>query len=127
MSDSALASLLRGIERFNRQEYFEAHEVWETLWLAERGPLADFYKGLIQCAAALLQLRRGRLAGARRLYERQRSLLVPYAPETLGIAVGALLADMDALFARVTAEPPGPASSARETQMPRIAPPPDRD
>ena len=126
MSDPPVALLRRGIEHFNRLEYFEAHEVWEALWLAERGPLADFYKGLIQCAAALLQLRRGRLSGARRLYERQRTLLSPYAPETLGVAVGALLADMDALFAGPGAEPSGRAHPAGDAEMPRIAPPSDR-
>ncbi len=119
MSDSPVGLLRRGIEHFDRQEYFEAHEVWEALWLAERGSLADFYKGLIQCAAALLQLRRGRLSGARRLYERQRALLSPYAPETLGVPVGALLAQMDALFA-------GRAHPAGDAEMPRITRPSNR-
>jgi hypothetical protein len=32
---------------FNRQEFYEAHDVLEELWLADRhGPKGDFYKGL---------------------------------------------------------------------------------
>ena len=124
MTEPATSTLRRGIEHFNRGEYFEAHEVWETLWLRERGPLADFYKGLIQCAAALLHLRRGNLAGARRLYDRQRSLLSRYEPETLGIAVGRLASEMDALFARVTTGAPGSARPIALADMPKIAPPP---
>src|SRR6185295_8264016 len=39
---------------FNQGYYWEAHEVWESLWVAcgRRGATADFLKGLIKLAAA---------------------------------------------------------------------------
>src|SRR5262245_52833141 len=49
------AYFLGYIECFNRQLYFEAHEVLEQLWLPQRsGPDGDFYKGLIQLAGAFV-------------------------------------------------------------------------
>ena len=110
--------LRRGVEHFNRGEYFEAHEAWEAVWLRARGPLAEFYKGLVQCAAALHHLRRGNADGARRLHDRGRRRLAAFAPQTLGVPVARLLADMDALFA-ATPIAPGAATTAGARTAPR--------
>ncbi len=46
---------------FNREQFFEAHEVLEALWLQERGrPKALFYKGLIQLAGAFVHIQKNR-------------------------------------------------------------------
>ena len=46
---------------FNQQKFFEAHEVLEPLWLAQRRePDGEFYKGLIQLAGAFVHLQKGR-------------------------------------------------------------------
>src|ERR1700689_1652178 len=42
----------RGIAHFNAQEFFEAHEVWEEIWLVEAEPEKTFLQGIIQIAAA---------------------------------------------------------------------------
>ena len=60
---------LRGIEHFNRGEFFEAHEAWETIWLHSSGIEKQFYQGLIQGAAALLKSQQGAVAAAKRLEE----------------------------------------------------------
>jgi predicted metal-dependent hydrolase len=57
----------RGIEKFRQGHFFEAHEVWEELWMVSTGPERLFLQGLIQIAAALLHLGRGRVEPARRL------------------------------------------------------------
>ena len=47
---------------FNRQLFYEAHDVLEDLWLPDRrGPNGDFYKGLIQLAGAFVHLQKNRL------------------------------------------------------------------
>src|ERR1700686_4737222 len=47
-----IAGLKRGIDLFNRGDYWEAHEAWEQEWMPDRkGPDAGFYKGLIQVSA----------------------------------------------------------------------------
>lgn len=56
------------IDLFNHGFYWEAHEVWERLWIAagRRGVAADFLKGLIKLAAAGVKVREGNRAGAGR-------------------------------------------------------------
>ena len=41
-----------GVADFNAGRFFEAHEVWEELWLAAAEPEKTFLQGLIQIAAA---------------------------------------------------------------------------
>ena len=48
-------------ECFNRQLFFEAHEVLEAVWLPARGGPKDlFYKGLIQLAGAFVHVQKNR-------------------------------------------------------------------
>ena len=58
--------LVEFIACFNRQAYFEAHDVLEEFWLITRGEKRDFYKGLIQTAVALLEIAAGQTAPASR-------------------------------------------------------------
>jgi hypothetical protein len=64
-----LEALLReGVECFNRREFWEAHDVWERVWLESRGESKLFIQGLIQYAAAYFHIQRGTLVGAVRLF-----------------------------------------------------------
>lgn len=64
---------------FNRQLYYEAHDVLESLWLGRRkASEADFYQGLIQLAGAFVHLQKGRLAPASRLFALALKKLEPY-------------------------------------------------
>jgi len=54
---------------FNRQLFYEAHEVLEHIWLQDRhGPNGAFYKGLIQLAGAFVHLQRNRPGPAAALF-----------------------------------------------------------
>ncbi len=72
--------LARGVEIFNRGEYFEAHDVWEEHWLNTHGSDRCFLQGLIQTAAALYKLEMGNVAGM--------SKLLSDAVEALGKVTG---------------------------------------
>jgi predicted metal-dependent hydrolase len=64
------AHYLGYFECFNRQLYFEAHDVLEELWLADRtGPNYSFYKGLIQLAGAFVHLQKNRLRPSAALFK----------------------------------------------------------
>ena len=69
---------LKGIEHFNCQEFFDAHEVWEDLWKKESGAAKPFLQGLIQVATALHHFKKKNLKGAKTLYESATDLLSPY-------------------------------------------------
>ena len=72
--------LIDFIACFNRQAYFEAHDVLEELWLKTSGEKRDFYKGLIQTAAVFLKLQQDKPAPAMRLALRAASHLEKHRP-----------------------------------------------
>ena len=56
---------LFALDLFNAGYYWEAHEVWEGLWIAagRKGCCADFLKGLIKLSAAGVKAREGQPVG----------------------------------------------------------------
>jgi uncharacterized protein len=57
----------RGVLHFNAREFFEAHEVWEEIWLVESEPEKTFLQGIIQIAAAFHHYSRANTDGAESL------------------------------------------------------------
>jgi predicted metal-dependent hydrolase len=55
--------LLRGIEQFNRGEYFEQHETLEDLWSAEPDDVRYLYQGILQVGVGLYHLQRSNYSG----------------------------------------------------------------
>jgi predicted metal-dependent hydrolase len=76
-------------QHYHQGEYWEAHEVLEELWQQDRSN--DFYHGLIQIAAIMHQLNRGKVQGARKLSKSAIGYLSPYQPECEGVSVKAIL------------------------------------
>ena len=64
---------------FNQALFYEAHDVLEELWLADRhGPHGAFYKGLIQLAGAFVHLQKNRLRPSAALFKLARTNLEKY-------------------------------------------------
>src|SRR5579871_1635803 len=77
---------LAGVVLFNRHEFFDAHEVWESLWLsADVGDDRRFVQGLIQAAVGLYHFGTANTRGARKLYETARNYMVVYPSPYLGM------------------------------------------
>jgi uncharacterized protein len=72
--------LIEFIRCFNHQDYYDAHDVLEELWLKASGEQRDFYKGLIQTAAVFLKLQQDKPDPASRLAQRAASHLEKYRP-----------------------------------------------
>lgn len=72
--------LARGLRLYNSGEYFEAHEEWESVWLAADEPARTFLQALIQVTAAFEHLKRNdNRLGASRLLTAALRRLEPYA------------------------------------------------
>jgi predicted metal-dependent hydrolase len=66
-------------ELFNRQEFYEAHDVLEHIWLKDKhGPNGAFYKGLIQLAGAFVHLQKDRLKPSAALFKLAKANLEKY-------------------------------------------------
>lgn len=115
---------LDGIEHFNRGEYFDSHEVWEELWIAESGEDRRFYQGLIQAAVALYHLENGNPVGSRKLVDSSGAYLQPYRPQHRGLDVDALLQAVRRCFnANLPARSDGPGDLEARPKI-RLQPPP---
>lgn len=66
------ARLKQGIELFHQGEYYECHEVLESLW-RDTDPADKFrqaYQGIVQCAATMHLIEQKRYRGARKTYDK---------------------------------------------------------
>jgi hypothetical protein len=99
---------------FNAQQYYEAHDVLEDLWLSARDENYLFFKGLIQVAGAFVHLQkqflhpehpkhRPRLRPAVRLFELGMKNLTPYGPRHLFLDVLAVLRLCEDQVAKIVA------------------------
>lgn len=74
---------------FNRQLFYEAHDVLEDLWLIDRhGADGNFYKGLIQLAGAFVHLQKNRLRPAAALFRLALANLDQYPPKHQQLDLG---------------------------------------
>src|SRR6266513_2331141 len=76
---------LQGVAHFNAHEFWEAHESWETIWLAAESDVEQFLQGMIQLAAAYHHVKRGTHRGAVRLFEAALRRLAAFPVQWSGI------------------------------------------
>jgi len=90
---------------FNRQLYFEAHEVLEVLWLGQRqGPNGAFYKGLIQLAGGFVHLQKNRPGPAGALFKLAQTNLGRYPSLHEQLEVARVQQLIDEWLTRLAAE-----------------------
>jgi len=85
------ALLRRGIEQFNRGEFFEQHETLEDLWREESRPIRTLYQGILQIGVAMYHVQRRNHHGAVYMLTRGSAYLRPFAPSCQGVDVADLL------------------------------------
>jgi predicted metal-dependent hydrolase len=89
---------------FNRQLFYEAHDVLEELWLADRhGANGAFYKGLIQLAGAFVHLQKQRLQPAAALFKLARANVEKYPPTHESLDTHVVIKLIDNWLARLDA------------------------
>lgn len=113
--------LLKGIEEFNRREFWTCHETLEELWLADKGRLNQFYQGIIHVAAGFVHVQKGNYNGATRRIRSGVDKLRAYEPEVESVDVRALNQDAERALAAVQALGPAGMAGFDEALYPRIA------
>lgn len=104
------SDFLYGVDLFNAGFYWEAHEIWEGLWIAagRTGTTADFLKGLIKLAAAGVKSREGMATGVQRHAIRARQLFAHVSKESKierQIYAGLRVDELDRLAAGLAERP----------------------
>ena len=90
-SDAHAAAYRHGIDLFNQEKFFDAHEVLEDVWRDAPEPERKFLQGLIQVAVAFHHHTRGNVVGCLSLLNRGGRNLSLYDSPHGGIAVSTLL------------------------------------
>ena len=111
---------LLGLVHFNRGEYFEAHEVWEELWMDCLAVDRRFYQSLIQAAVSLYHWGNGNRAGAVRLFDSGRRYMSPYRPTHKGLDVDGFWGQVEAALALAFAQPSPPAPNGPPDSLPGV-------
>jgi predicted metal-dependent hydrolase len=74
----------KGVQEFNSGYFFECHDTLEDLWSGLRGPVRDFFQGLIQVSVGFYHLGGGNLGGAESMLLRALKRLEPYPSRYFG-------------------------------------------
>jgi predicted metal-dependent hydrolase len=88
--DWTQGELAQGLRCYRSRKFFAAHEHWESVWLATKGPPKTLLQALIQLAASLHHFQQGNSRGAASLMQTALHRLEPYPESFGGIAVASL-------------------------------------
>jgi len=96
------ADARKGLEEFNRGEYFEQHELLETAWMAETRAVRGMYQGILQTGVALLQIERNNWMGAIKLFRRGLPKLRNLPPTCQGINLAKFRRQMEEIHDEIS-------------------------
>jgi CheY-like chemotaxis protein len=87
----------KGLEQFNRGEYFKAHDSLELAWMEDQSAGRDLYRAILQVAVAYYQIERGNYNGAAKMFLRMRKWFAPLPESCRGINIQQLRMDVEAV------------------------------
>jgi len=99
------ARYLRWVLEMNGENYFEAHEFLENLWMEEEGDIRPYWQGLIQVAVALHHLGHANPVGGVKVWRTARAHLSPFPARCEGLDLAGLREVMDRNLAPYDAIP----------------------
>jgi predicted metal-dependent hydrolase len=86
---------LKGIEEFNRGEFYQCHEYLEEAWMQEPQRVRFLYQGILQVGVGFYHQQNGNWRGATGLLRNGTHRLKEFEPETLGIDVAKLVRECE--------------------------------
>jgi predicted metal-dependent hydrolase len=110
-AESLSPLVLRGLQEFNRGEYYECHETLEEAWVAESRPIRDLYRAILQVSVAYYHILRGNYNGAHKMFLRSVQWFASLPDQCMGIDIAALRADV--LAVRLHLQALGPENIAQ--------------
>ena len=87
--------VLKGIEEFNRGEFYECHEYLEDAWREESRQVRYLYQGSLQIGVGFYHQENGNWRGATGLLKSGVARLEEFEPETLGLDVTRLVRESE--------------------------------
>jgi predicted metal-dependent hydrolase len=87
--------VLKGIEEFNKGEFYECHEYLEEAWMQEPRRVRFLYQGILQVGVGFYHLGNGNWRGATGLLRNGTIRLKEFEPVTLNIDVARLVRECE--------------------------------
>ena len=110
----------RGVEEFNGQFFFEAHDTWEELWMETTGSHRLFYQGLIQTAVGFYHLSNENYKGACSQFNKALAKLGQYLPAFHGVDTDRLVESVRECLVDAELLKDGRLSEFDERKIPQI-------
>ena len=95
MPEEVPSLVLKGIEEFNRGEFFECHEYLEEAWMQESRRVRFLYQGILQVGVGFYHQQNSNWRGATGLLRNGMVRLREFEPETLGVDVTKLIRECE--------------------------------
>jgi predicted metal-dependent hydrolase len=112
--------VLKGIEEFNKGEFYECHEYLEEAWMRESGRVRFLYQGILQIGVGFYHLGNGNWRGATGLLYRGAARLKEFEPATSGISVARLVRESQQCLKELEELGPGRVGEFDRSQIPKI-------
>jgi predicted metal-dependent hydrolase len=113
-------ALKRGVELFNRQEFYEAHEAWEAAWIDEPSDDRVLLQGLILVAAGFYKLQVGTPVGTVKLLDSGLGKLRRFLDNTHGVDLERLIPEVETWLGQARQMVAGGKADYDPKRLPRL-------
>lgn len=93
--------VVRGLQEFNRGQFYRCHETLEDAWNAEPRSVRLLYQGILQIGVGFFHITKGNWRGAAKVLERGIPKIARFTPKCQGVDVASLLAATQAVQAEI--------------------------
>lgn len=98
MDDYTRSRFIQAIDKFNKKDFFECHEILEDIWFDTRDDSRDFYHGLLHFAVGFYHLiKKNNIKGTSMQLEKGLNKLSNYPAEYNGINLEKLVKQTDTI------------------------------
>ena len=112
--------VLKGIEEFNKGEFYECHEYLEEAWMQEPERVRALYQGILQIGVGFYHLTNGNWRGATGLLRNGTGRLKEFEPAILGIDVARLVRESERCLRELEALGRERVAEFDRTKIPRV-------
>ncbi len=83
-----------GIRLLNQDQFYEAHEAFETSWRRTQDPSREFYRALLQVSGGFFRLSQGKPQASKEFFTHALKWLALFPSPLLGFNTGILIDDI---------------------------------
>lgn len=121
MNEDILTRFRKGIECFNKEEFYECHDILEDVWYDVRGRSRRFYQGLIHLAVGFYHIiERKNTKGALSQLNKGIDKLSDYKPSFQGVELEALIENTGKCIEEIRLIQAGDIKKFKPSKIPQI-------